>query len=632
MNKIKPESGYNTQDVWLRLMGFLRPYTLRLVIGILAGLLAGGSLFGLLKAVPGLIMPFEHASAQPAEEATISSEEMPDTGRPEDRYIRSAQRYADWIGIDVVNQEGRMTWQFMAISLLALPVLVLIRALGNYLNRYYMRWVGSSVVRDLRNRMFANLQRQSLAFFGRCDIGSLISRSTNDANIVEHIISANVSDATRAPMEIAAALLFVFYFAQQENLLGTVLMMGLVFPLCIIPIIVLGRYVKRYTHRALERISDVVSRMHENFTGIRVVKAFHTEQPEYERFCKMNHGYFRNIIKALRAELLMTPLMEAVALVLVSVFFVICFARGIRLFQIVPILLAGVVVYRPVKQLARINAHLQRGSAALERIFRLLDTDTALSEPDNPVIKQSFDERIEFRDVSFSYTQDGEPVVAGINLDMPRGSVVALVGETGSGKTTIANLLARFYDPTAGQVLMDGTNLREIETASLRRLIGVVTQETILFNDTIAANIAYGTPEATREQIEEAARQANAHEFIIADPLGYDRIVGEKGFVLSGGERQRVALARAILRNPPILILDEATSALDTVTEKLVQDAIAKVMKDRTVFAIAHRLSTIRHACQILLVDKGRIIERGTHDELYAREGAYRKLCDMQFT
>jgi subfamily B ATP-binding cassette protein MsbA len=222
-------------------------------------------------------------------------------------------------------------------------------------------------------------------------------------------------------------------------------------------------------------------------------------------------------------------------------------------------------------------------------------------------------------------------VLSDIDLEIPRGSVVAFVGETGSGKTTVANLLARFYDPTEGRVTLDGHDLRNVAIADLRALVGVVTQETILFNDTIANNIAYGSPEATREQIEEAARRANAHDFIVAEPEGYDRVVGEKGFALSGGQRQRVALARAILRNPPILILDEATSALDTATELLVQEAINRVMENRTVFAIAHRLSTVRHADRIFVLDRGKIMESGTHDELYKAGGRYRTLCDMQF-
>jgi ABC-type multidrug transport system fused ATPase/permease subunit len=272
-----------------------------------------------------------------------------------------------------------------------------------------------------------------------------------------------------------------------------------------------------------------------------------------------------------------------------------------------------------------------RDRAALDRIFAILDTDTSLPEAASPVPKRDFADRIAFNHVSFRFSPEGPIVVDDASFELPRGELVALVGETGSGKTTYANLLARFYDPTSGSVTLDGIPLADIASADLRRLIGVVTQDTILFNDTIAANIAYGSPDATQADIEAAARMANAHDFIVAHPEGYSRVCGDKGFLLSGGEKQRIALARAILRNPPILILDEATSALDTVTERLVQEAISKVMRGRTTLAIAHRLSTVRDANLILVIEHGRIVESGTHDELYARGGRYRHLCDIQF-
>ena len=356
------------------------------------------------------------------------------------------------------------------------------------------------------------------------------------------------------------------------------------------------------------------------------------DQLEAERFRRMNAHYFQSILRALRAELLMSPLMELVITVLACGFVVACFIYKITLEQITVIGVSVFAAYRPMKQLAKIGASLQRGSAAIDRIFALLDTDTALPEAVRPVARTTFDDRLRFEAVTFRFAPEGPDVIRDVSLELPRGTLLALVGETGSGKTTIANLLARFYDPVAGRVTLDGIDLRDLATADLRRLVGVVTQDTILFNDTIASNIAYGSPDATPAQIEAAARMANAHEFIVAHPDGYQRSVGDKGFVLSGGEKQRVALARAILRNPPILILDEATSALDTVTERLVQEAIAKVMQNRTTLAIAHRLSTVRRADQILVIDAGRIIERGTHDELYAQGGRYRKLCDMQLS
>jgi ABC-type multidrug transport system fused ATPase/permease subunit len=321
---------------------------------------------------------------------------------------------------------------------------------------------------------------------------------------------------------------------------------------------------------------------------------------------------------------------ECVGIFLIFVFVIYCFFRKIAIHEIVPLLVPFFVAYRPMKQLGKVQAQIERGRAALARMFSLLDTDFSLPLAADPVRKASFDDRVRFDHVDFRYGEGPELTIKDVSFEIPLGSVVAVVGGTGSGKTTLANLLARFYDPVAGSVSMDGIDMRQLDIGDLRSLIGVVTQETVLFNDTIAFNIAYGTPDATREQIIAAAKLANAHDFIMAQPEGYDRVAGEKGFALSGGERQRVAIARAILKNPPILILDEATSALDTVTERLVQDAINKLMANRTTFAIAHRLSTIRNADLILVLDKGRIIERGTHEQLYTASGAYRKLCDMQ--
>ncbi|TFH17551.1 MAG: ABC transporter ATP-binding protein [Lentisphaerales bacterium] len=604
----------STFSAYKRLIPYLRPYTVRLAIGVVAGVVAGGSMFGLLNMSPDILRAFEGTTEGGA--SVVQNER--------------ATALAKRIGVPVMDDEGRMTWQLLILGLIALPILIVVRASADYINRYYLRRAGASVVKDMRDAMFDRLQAQSLKFYGKTDVGQLISRGTNDMGVIEMVISTTISDIVKAPIEIMCAAGFVVYFSMQRQMMGLMSAVLLVFPLCVVPIVILGRYVRRYTHRSLERISDLVSRMHENFTGIRIVKAFNMEKSESSRFAIMNKNYFKAMVKALRSELLMSPLMEGVALLLVCIFAVVCYARGVLLSEIMPIAFAGVVVYQPLKHLARINASIQRGSAAISRVFAVLDMDMILKEADNPVAVKGLNDRIVFDNVSFGYEDEGARVLQDIQVEIPRGTAVAVVGETGVGKSTMANLLARFYDPSEGRILLDGIDLRHIEIASLRRLIGVVTQETILFNDTIASNIAYGTPDASREQIEEAARMANAHEFITADPAGYDRVVGEKGFVLSGGERQRVSIARAILKNPPILILDEATSALDTVTERLVQEAIARVMTGRTVFAIAHRLSTVKHANQILLLEKGRIVERGRHDELLNIGGRYKALCEMQ--
>jgi len=616
----------STYSAYKRLFAYIKPYRGYVAVGVIAGILCGGTSFGLLTAIPQMLRPLQSKSE------TVSTDSS-SVQKPEKESGKMAQWAAElaakW---NLVSEDkNKFTKRGLAIILLIAPPLILLRSLVMYLNRYCIRWVGARVVRDLRDELFNRLQLQSLKFFGRSDIGQLISKCTNDATSVEQVLSMTVADLTRAPFEILAALAFVIIFAVEGGMLEMLGLCLVVFPLCIIPIAFLGKKLKKYSHSALGRISELVSRMHENFTGIRVVKAFHMEQKEYERFRVMDASYFKSVVKALRAELLMSPAVEAVAGLLALAFLVLCYKKGIMIDQIIAVGLAAVMAYAPVKGLVAINANLQRGAAALDRIFEVIDTDTAIREVSNPVHLTAFKDRIVFENVDFSYSGTGPSIVSGVSFDIVKGSVVALVGETGSGKTTLANLLARFYDPVSGRITIDGIDLREIEIASLRKLIGVVTQETIIFNDTIASNIAYGTDNVTREQIVEAAKKANAHEFITGNLHGYERIAGEKGFVLSGGERQRIAIARAILRNPPILILDEATSALDTVTERLVQEAISRVMKDRTVFAIAHRLSTVKNANLIMVLDAGKIVERGTHDQLMTAGGRYKKLCDMQF-
>lgn len=624
-----------------RLLSFAAKYKGRLLAGILAGILSAGSFFGLLSFMPDAFDAFRVSEKPEAAEELFADMEPPgDVSGSQDAsvpnpdnlpgWFRQAEDLATKFGIPLRAEDDTITWQALVLGLLALPLIAFCRIITSFMNRYFMRWVGSAVVKDIRNELFASLQKQSLRYYGNSDIGQLISSTVNDTASVEHVISSTVAEAAKAPFEIVAAAAFAVIFAVNNGLGRFILTGGLLLPLCLVPVVLLGTRVKRWTRKSLERISLLVSRMHENFTGIRVVKAFNTEKEEEERFLALNGDYFKAVVKSLKAELLMSPLMEMVTTVLATGFIIACFIFRIKLSEIIIIGVAVFAAYRPLKQVAQINAWLQRGSAALDRIFAILDTDTSLPESPDPVSKRSFDDKISFENVSFAFSKDGPVVVENATFDLKRGNLLALVGETGSGKSTYANLLARFYDPTRGRIAIDGIDLRDVATSDLRRLVGVVTQDTILFNDTIANNIAYGTPGATKEAIEAAAKMANAHDFIVSHPEGYGRMCGEKGFLLSGGEKQRIALARAILKNPPILILDEATSALDTVTEKLVQDAISKVMENRTTLAIAHRLSTVRNADMILVIDKGRISECGTHDSLYEKNGKYRRLCDMQ--
>jgi len=643
MSKKKKKTEESSLTVYKRLGYYFKKCKGHVIIGLVGGIVCGGSTFGVLTALKPALAVFEQEDkpAATVDELGVKEAVVPavtqvansvdevtlDASSSEDKIVEIANRF----GIKAKDELGKMTWQFLLVLLSFFPIIIFIRALAEYLNRYCLRWVGSSVIRDLRAEMFDSLQKQSLSFYGKADVGELISRSTNDAAVAENVISVTIADLARSPIEVLVCLIFVIRFTLNNELGSFLFGILIFFPLIILPIVILGNVVKKYTRRALGHISDVVGRMHETITCVKVVKAYNTEEVESKRFKEINTKYFKTIIKALRAELLMSPLMEGIGMILGMVFLVICFAQGIKFSGILPIVAAAVFIYQPLKRIARMNSNIQKGAAALDRIFTLIDVDTSIVEADHPVVVKSFEDAIEFKSVDFRYESTGQNTIFDVNFTLGRGSTIAIVGETGSGKSTLSNLLARFYDPTDGVITLDGVDLKDIEIKSLRKMIGVVSQETLLFNTTIADNIAYGVENATREEIIEASKKANAHEFIIKDQDGYDKVVGEKGFLLSGGERQRVALARAILKNPPILILDEATSALDTVTERLVQDAIINLMENRTVFAIAHRLSTIKHSDQILLLDNGVVVERGCHDELYEMHGKYRSLCDIQF-
>jgi len=650
---------YTAKQAYGRFYRYARKYRFRLLAGLLAASVTAGSWVPIFQVVGPMLKQIqatgESASAEepPAASAaqepkaskhSVLKEDLKDlvkqdrsagkTAKAKDDALPSwfgkVEKYANRFGITFRDAHGRMTGELLMIALVVVPLVMLVKMVTMYMNQYFLRWTGTKVVQDLRIDLFSHLQKQSLHFYSRTDVGQLMSRCTSDPQQIDHVVAHTLSDLCRAPFEILFSVGYVIYFAVNNDMIETLVLVLFGFPLFLMPMALLGTMVRKWSRRALHRISFISSKIHENLTGIRVVKAYHTEAFEIEKYRQVNQNYVKSVLRAVRVELLITPSVEAMAVFLTFVFVVYCFFRKLAIHEIVPLIVPFVVAYRPMKQLGKVQAQIERGRAALARIFSLLDTDFSLPMDPAPVRKSSFETGVTFDHVCFRYGTGPELTIKDVSFEIPRGSVVAVVGGTGSGKTTLANLLARFYDPVEGSVKLDGVDLRRLDIGDLRNLIGVVTQETVLFNDTVESNIAYGSPNATRDEVIAAAKMANAHDFIVSKPEGYDRVVGEKGFSLSGGERQRVAIARAILKNPPILILDEATSALDTVTERLVQDAINKLMANRTTFAIAHRLSTIRNADLILVMEKGVVIERGTHDQLYAAGGAYRKLCDMQ--
>jgi len=680
MSKKRENEKTFKRQSYFRLLKYTRPYWFRLTIGVVAGLLVGGSLFASLMILPELLSAAEQPNGDNSRAINVSQKavqivdsiekekgkkfsreerlkEIEKILHPSDidpKLTSSLEKMATFakrfhlpikingkreivitwpveFAIPVSSPTGRMAWQFFAIYVVAFVLGWTIKNIATYANRYYTRWVGAKVIADLRNEVFEKLLGQSLKYYGRMDVGHLISRCTNDTSTIETSVANVIADATRCPIEIMSCVAAMFILSAKSGNHMLILLLLIGTPLIVLPVAIMGRKIRHIYKSALGAIAEVISRMHEVFTGILIVKAYNTEELESQRFRKINRKYFRAVIKSLKLQLLMSPMMETVAVAATLVFLVYSYSKDVNFTVLIAMLAPVLLAYRPIKSLAKITTYLQRSMAAADRYFDMIDTDTGIKEKADAVQLKKFEKEISFNDVVFSYEETH--ILDGINLKIPKGSLVAVVGETGSGKTTIANLIARFYDVNSGSVTIDGIDVRDMTIKSLRKNIGIVTQDPILFNESIAQNISYGAPDATAAEIEEAAIKANAHKFIIdgRHPDGYDTEVGEKGSKLSGGEKQRIAIARAILKNPPILILDEATSALDTVTERLVQEALNHAMQNRTVFAIAHRLSTIQHANKIIVLKSGKIAEQGTHKELLATDGIYKELYETQF-
>jgi subfamily B ATP-binding cassette protein MsbA len=514
----------------------------------------------------------------------------------------------------------------LAVAILAL---YFAKGLAAYLSSYLMTDVGQRVVRDLRNVLFRHILGQSAAFFSSQTSGRLMSRIVNDVSQLQRAVSETLGDLARESIALLGfAGVMVFYHARLALFCFTVA------PLIVYPLVWFGKRVRRSTRRSQEALEHITHVSAEAFTGHRIVKAFGAEEREAAQFGRASSSFYRTSMKVNSVLAMLPPMMEFIG----GLAFVLALWYGtqeIRAGRLTPgqfvgFMTALFMMYAPARKLSRVNADLQQARAAAERIFEMLDTHTEVHERPNAHALAPFREAIKFVDVRFSYDGMAAATLEQVNLTVGAGQTVAIVGRSGAGKTTLVNLLPRFYDVTGGRILIDGVDIRDVTLASLRSQIGMVTQETVLFDDTIAANIAYGRPAASPAEVEAAARAAHAHDFIVRLGKGYQTMIGERGQRLSGGQRQRLAIARAILRNSPILILDEATSALDTESEMLVQDALATLMLNRTSFVIAHRLSTVRRADVILVLDRGRIVERGGHEELLARGGPYAKLYELQ--
>ena len=522
---------------------------------------------------------------------------------------------------------NKKMWMLKILPLGVIAIYFL-RSIAYYGETYFMEYVGQDIIRKLRNRLYNRLTELPLAFFQSEKTGALMSRFTYDVNIVKAMVSTSVAALIRDSLRIILLTGYIFYC--DWRLAGVIYV---VLPVAMLPLIRLGRRVRRASTGIQETMGDLSAFIHETFLGAKVVKAFGMETHEKNRFDAKTRNIFKLEIKAAIAKALSSPVMEFLGGIAAAV---VIWYGGSRVTQglstpgtFLSFLAAVVLVYDPAKKMTKVNNTIQEGMAAFNRIFDIIETRSTIQDPPDPVQIRTQPHQVAIENVKFKY--DRELVLDDISLSVSPGETLALVGMSGGGKTSLVNLIPRFYDVTAGRIMIDGIDIRKASVASLRAQIAIVTQDPILFNDSIRNNIRYGKSDATEEEIIAAAKSAYAYDFIMSFPKGFDTPIGELGGRLSGGERQRLCIARALIKDAPILILDEATSSLDTEAEAVVQKALENLMRGRTAFVIAHRLSTVRNADRLAVLVRGRIVETGTHESLLENKGEYYKLYQMQF-
>jgi ATP-binding cassette, subfamily B, bacterial MsbA len=578
------------------LFPFLRPHLLRFILA-----LAFGALFGVISGLLPLVLNY------------VNSQVFP-----------SGRNKVDMLK-DAVNGTGAGINSVVLVCSV-IPFIFILRSLCDYLNSYYMAWVALRVLADIRTKLYSHILKQSLEFFNRERSGNLISRVANDTRMAQTALTSISSDLIKQPLTVISAFIVLIHLDWKFTIVSLFL-----FPVCMVPIIYYGKKVRRQGKLEEERVGSMMSMLQESFAGIRVIKAFAREKREAENFAALSQEQFKSGVRVRKAIEIVSPMVEAVSALGVGLALFYVWYTHLSAAKFLALLAGIFMLYDPIKKLSRIHLIMQQCFNATNNIFEILNRQPAIQDRPEAVAIAGSRGDIRIENLTFRYRAGLPDAVHGLNLHIAPGRYYALVGSSGAGKSTILALLLRFYEPEAGFIRLDGRDISTIKQTSLREQIGMVSQETFLFHDSILNNIRFGRLGASREEVIDAAKQAYAHEFILRQPSGYETVIGDKGCLLSGGQQQRVSIARALLKNAPVLLLDEAMSALDSEAEREIQAALDRLSEGRTVIAIAHRLSTVLRADQIVVMDRGEIREIGTHRELLESSTIYRKLYDLQF-